>query len=265
MTAFDRDTAVDPVGGGAYRAHMSRDWFAPRGPNGGYVAAVVLRAMQDAVGDPERAPRSLTCHYTRPPAEGECTVRVTVERAGRSLSTLSARLEQDGRLMVLAVAAFAKDFPAVMEYREPPPVVTSPNGLRVPPGGPHIPAIAQRFVVEGLIGPRPFSGGDEAVTGGWLRLAEPQAADAAALALYSDAWLPAPFARLTEPVPVPTVDLTIHFRARLPLPGADPEAPVLARFRSTTAHAGFSEEDGELWAPDGTLLAQSRQLAVLVP
>jgi acyl-CoA thioesterase len=44
-----------------------------------------------------------------------------------------------------------------------------------------------------------------------------------------------------------------------------PEEPVLARFSSKTSHGGFFEEDGEIWAPDGTLLAQSRQLALLVP
>ena len=45
----------------------------------------------------------------------------------------------------------------------------------------------------------------------------------------------------------------------------DPGAPVLARFTSSTSAGGFFEEDGALWSPDGTLLAQSRQLALLFP
>ena len=53
---------------------------------------------------------------------------------------------------------------------------------------------------------------------------------------------------------VPTVDLTIHFRAELPHPGLAADAFVLAVFRTTVAADGFLEEDGEIWAPDGTLL-----------
>jgi hypothetical protein len=107
--------------------------------------------------------------------------------------------------------------------------------------------------------------GEDALAGGWLRLAEPRIADAAALAFYADAWLPTPFARLETPVPAPTIDLSIHFRTRLPHPGMGPDEPVLARFSSSTSHGGFFEEDGAIWAPDGTLLAQSRQLALLFP
>jgi hypothetical protein len=36
-------------------------------------------------------------------------------------------------------------------------------------------------------------------------------------------------------------------------------------FRSSTAREGFWEEDGELFARGGALLAQSRQLALALP
>jgi acyl-CoA thioesterase len=140
------------------------------------------------------------------------------------------------------------------------------------PAGPGIAEIALRTALAPVFGPMAqdapgtASGVNaEAVVGGWLRLAEPRVADAAALAFYCDAWLPAPFAVLQAPAPAPTIDLTIHFRHRLPIAGADPAQPVLARFHSSTSAEGFAEEDGMLWSADGTLLAQSRQLALLRP
>ena len=269
LTAFERDTAVAPAGEGVWQATISDQWTVPRGgPNGGYVAALVLRALQDAVADPERSPRSLTLHYLRPPAAGQpATVEVTVERAGRSLTTLSARLVQDGRVMVLALAAFAVDFPTVLDYATPAPpeIHTPPDGLITLPEDADVPPIGHRTAIAPVFGSGALTGSDEALVGGWLRLAEPRIADAAAVAFYADAWLPTAFARLTEATPAPTVDLTIHFRARLPHPGLAPEDPVLARFSSSTSAGGFFEEDGWIWAPDGTLLAQSRQLALLIP
>jgi acyl-CoA thioesterase len=262
---FASDTAVHAAGPGVWSASVSSQWSVPRGPNGGYIAAIVLRAMQAEVADAARAPRSLTLHYLRPPGEGPCEVHVVVERAGRTLSSLSARLVQDGRLMVVALGAFAADFPTAADYAAPAPAAGPPPALRTVADGPGVLPIAQRTALAPVFGPAPLSGGDEALTGGWLRLAEPRIADAEAVAFYCDAWLPAPFTRMTSPAPAPTIDLTIHFRTRLPHPGMGADEPVLARFTSRTSHAGFFEEDGEIWAPDGTLLAQSRQLALLFP
>lgn len=267
-TEFDRDTAVEPVSEGLWRATVSDRWAVPRGPNGGYIAALMLRAMEGAVGDPARAPRSLTLHYLRPPRPGAAAaVETTIERAGRTLTTVTARLVQDGKAMVLAIGAFAEDFPTVADYATPAPpeIAVPPAELHTLDPAPGVPPIALRTALSPAFGPAPMSGGDEALTGGWLRLAQPRPADAAVIAFYADAWLPSPFARLTTPAPAPTIDLTIHFRARLPHPGMADGDPVLARFSSTTSRGGFFEEDGSIWAPDGTLLAQSRQLALLFP
>jgi acyl-CoA thioesterase len=78
--------------------------------------------------------------------------------------------------------------------------------------------------------------------------------------VLADGYYPAVWARLTEPYAAPTIDLTVHVRAPLPVTG-----PLLARFTTNLAKDGFFEEDGELWSRDGTLVAQSRQLALLLP
>lgn len=260
-----RDTAVRSIGGGRFSATVSSHWSTPRGPNGGYVAALFVRALAVAVDDAARAPRSLTLHYLRPPAPGPCEIAVTVERTGRSLTSLSARLVQGGETMVVALAAFATAFPAAIDYARAAPDVGPPPELRLAPPDAGFPSVAYRCATAPVFGPGIFRGGDEALTGGWLRLAEPEVPDAAAVAFFTDAWMPAPYARLTAPAPAPTIDLTIHFRTALPHPEMDADTPVLVRFASTTSADGFFEEDGAIWAPDGTLLAQSRQLALLVP
>jgi len=86
------------------------------------------------------------------------------------------------------------------------------------------------------------------------------------LAFFSDALFSPPFIRLTEPATTPTVDLTVHFRK--PLPAAVGDAPAvpelcLARFGSGLVQDGFFEEDGVIWAADGSVLAQSRQLGIV--
>jgi acyl-CoA thioesterase len=118
------------------------------------------------------------------------------------------------------------------------------------------------------IGEPPWSSGEpsrEAVAGGWIRLEEPQVLDAPAVAALTDSWVPPVFSRTREPMAVPTVDLTVHFRTSLPLPGADPDDFLLAVFRTQAAAEGFLEEDGDVWTRDGVLVAQSRQLAAILP
>ena len=266
LTRFDRDTAVEPLGDGAYAARIDRAWWIGRGPHGGYVAAIVMRAMTEALADPDRQARSLTVHYTAPPVEGPAHIVVAVERFGRSLTTLSARMTQDDRLVAIALAAFSRPYRGAAEYADAaPPDAPAPEDARRIPFDAPAPDFARNLDMRPAFGPRPFSASErEAVTGGWLRLAEPRKHDPIALAFYADAWWPAPFGRLSTVAPAPTIDLTVHFRAPASASSAPPGDYLLGIFRSRTAREGFFEEDGELWTRDGVLLAQSRQLALLL-
>jgi acyl-CoA thioesterase len=264
---FSELTAVDRTSTDTFELHVEPSSFIVRGPNGGYLAAVLLRAMTARVSDlgdePSRPVRSLTVHYARAPVAGPATITTEVVRTGRSLVTCSARLEQSGRPALAALAAFSPAWTGPAWHHDPPPSVPGADTVGLPvrdrPPLPFTNYWDQRFA----LGASPGDKADRAETGGWLRLAEPQPVDSIVVAAMSDAWFPAAFALVDAPVP--TVDLTIHFRVALPYPGLGPEDFVLVRFVSRTAADGFVEEDGHLWAPDGTLIAQSRQLAILLP
>jgi acyl-CoA thioesterase len=282
LRPFDADTAVRELsreggdGGEPLRAQLaaevSPDWRAGRGPHGGYLAAILMRALIQTVADAERAPRSLTIHYARAPQPGPVEIVTRIERAGRSLSTLSARMEQDGRLTALALAAFSVPWSAQEALELPMPDVDPPDATRDATLSlvENAPPFTRHIVVQGRIGARPFTGSDAPMdVGAWLGLAEPRAIDPISLAFFSDALFSPPFIRLTEPSTTPTVDLTVHFRKPLAPTEAVGDAPpphelCFARFRTGLIQDGFFEEDGVIWAEDGTVLAQSRQLGIVM-
>ena len=262
---FDELTAVSRTGDDTFTTNIDPSSFIVRGPNGGYLAAVALRAMTERLSDPSRAARSLTVHYPAAPQAGPTTITTEVVRLGRALATMTARLEQDGKPMVVATAAFSPPWDSVAFNDTAPPDVVSVEHAEHREMQNPLPFIDywdERFAIGPAIGTGIAA---RAETGGWLRLREPQPIDAIVVAAMADAWPPAVFTKLPNPNPVPTVDLTVHFRTTLPTVAAPPDDHVLVRFRSHTSADGFLEEDGEIWAADGSLLAQSRQLAIVLP
>ena len=201
---------------------MDRGWWIVRGPNGGYVAAVLLRAMAARLGDPGRAPRSLTVHYTAPPAEGLVRIEVQVERSGRSLTTLSARMTQEGRLLALALAAFSAS-------REGPSIAAcahaggrSARALRVDGRARRIPSPDPRALRHPLGDRRPALLGRKR---GPLRRLDQDGGAADRRRLRRGGVRrrasAGPFAWASPEAPlgpVPTIDLTVHFRGTLPCP-----------------------------------------------
>jgi acyl-CoA thioesterase len=273
LAAFDRAIAVEPQGAGIYTATVDPAWSAPMGPNGGYLAAIVVRALEQEL-DPrgERRMRSLTCHYLRRPADGPMELHVEAIRSGRRFTSARVTARQDGKEMIAALAALATP-----GLPEPMTWVPEPPDLGPPPEADsdwaefddRMPALLQQLRIAPRVGGPPFSGQPLVANhppegGGWIQLAEPRGIDAAFVALCTDVWWPPSLQPLTTPAGAPTIDLTIHFRADLPREPL-PDQPVLGHFRTTAATEGLIEEDGVVFAADGTLLAQSRQLALFTP
>jgi acyl-coenzyme A thioesterase PaaI-like protein len=272
MSGFDDDIALEPTGERSWAGAIAAGWDTPRGPLGGYVMAILMRGFELAINDPARTARAVTVHFLRSPGAGPVAVSAVVEREGRSLSTLSGRLEQDGKLIALGLGAYSTAWESPLLDHPPMPQVEPADPDHRPPPDPdrdlpagdfprkNPPPFTQRLSMQHRFGEPPFSGAERGEVGGWLGLRERRPLDAPAIAMLADAWFPAPWPRLAELAPAPTIDLTVHFRTPLPLP----DTLLLGRFSSSLVRDGFFDEDGELWTPDGTLVAHSRQLGLLL-
>ena len=285
-TVFDRDTAVRRIesaaddnapsenGAGSPPPRRTSPRTSPPAgaPDAAPTAATWRRSCSArsiaTVDDPARTPRSLTIHYAASPEAGPVEIHTTIERAGRSLSTLSARMEQAGRVTALALAAFSVPWTAPGANELPMPELGEPDAERrsTPKLFKGAPEFTKQLVMQPRVGAIPFAGsGAPMRIGGWTGLPEPRPVDALALALFCDAWFPPSFIALDSPAVSPTIDLTIHFRQPISACDCDPAALCLGVFETRLLHDGLFEEDGVIWAPDGAVLAQSRQLGIIMP
>lgn len=263
-TAFEQDTAAAPLGEGRYAITLSDRWWVGRGPNGGYVAALMLRAMTGEVASldesPSLPPRSLTVHFLLRPEAGPAEIEVTLEHAGRATCFLSARMVQDGEIKAKAMAVFSgeRDGPSFdnssMPQVPPPEELDEWDTEQAPV------AVFGRYramMIKGL----PGEAGDRAETMGWIRLRDEQPVDPVLAAAVLDVWYPAPFVVFKEIPFAPTLEYTVHFPREIPEPG--PPDWCLIRLTSEEGTEGHFTEDAELWSRDGRLLAKARQMALL--
>jgi acyl-CoA thioesterase len=258
--SFDAAIAVTSDGPGRFEAQLHPDWDGPFLPNGGILAAILLRAARTELGRPDLPPRTLSVHYPRPARHGAATVTAAVLREGRSSALVRVELHQDERLVCTALVTSTTARHSPISLRKPAP--RFPPLDSVEPGEPPAPPpMMKRLDMRPSLGDAPFTSSAEAMTGGWLGLRDDdRLVDAELITTFCDAWWPPIFATLDRLMAVPTLELTVHFRHTAPV-----EGPVFARFKTTTLHEGHYDETGELWAADGTLIAESGQIAMLLP
>src|SRR5438874_1013232 len=111
--SFAGDSAVTRVGPTTFTAELHERWSSLVGIHGGYTAAIVANAIIATVDDPSRALRSFATQFAAVPRPGPVDIEVTVERTGKSMTTTSARLFQQGRMLQVAHAASSTTRPGI--------------------------------------------------------------------------------------------------------------------------------------------------------
>jgi acyl-CoA thioesterase len=273
---FDRDLSLARVPSDTdalrFTGAFAERWFIDRAVRGGQVIAAVVRAIEAAVGDPERTLRSITHHYLLPATAGPFSIEVSIDRHGRTLTNVSATLRQDGKVVGSSLAALGATWDSYEWDHPTMPAVPAPEQCPDFWGGTGgFVNLHRQWEYGHAIGPRLRSStlGDparpETVSGGWLRLKDPRPVDAALAACLTDTWPPGVFAHLgDEPVIFPTVDLTVQLLRPLPEAGDDGTGHCLVWHRLDTARAGWVLQDTEVWTQRGVLIARGRQHALLI-
>ncbi len=253
------DTAVEGSHG-RYRAHLSRAWEV-WGPNGGYLAAIALRAA--AAAAPVPRPASFACHFLSVAEFDTVELTVVPLRVTRRAASLRVSMTQRERPILEAFAWFIGAVDGLAHDAATMPALPGPEGLpameallppedRAPfPFWNNLEVRPTRFVP-----PRERRAGAP-VLQSWYRFrpratfTDPALDAARAVILIDTLQWPAAFRAYDDPAYLaPSIDLAVQFHRLAPevewLLG-DASAPVAAD--------GLIGGRVAVWSPDGRLLA----------
>ena len=260
---FSEVSAVQRVELGRYVSSVDAGWTIGGRPNGGYLLAIVSRAILDHSQFADVI--STSVHFLFSPESGVVDVQVEQIRVGKSYGHFEGRLFQNGRcaLTVIAIVGnLAKEQNPFWRGQDIECTV-APYEACVPipsstPGG-FIASIMEH--VEIVMDPsvRIYSEGVPSGSGelkGWLKLPGDEVFDSVSLQYALDAFPPATF-EIQRTGWVPTLSLTTYLRA-LPSPG-----PLRVLQRANLVQGQMVDEVCSIWDSKQRLVAQATQLAAI--
>ena len=267
MFEFDSATQVSRVSGddsaATYQAKIRDGWDIFGAANGGYVGAVIARAMQLHGERPD--PYTLTVHYLAPVTPGVARIEIETVKRGRLTNSMMAKLfvtDDAGkeRVAIAAIGAFGNlERRGTSVVKGNPPVLPDFDSIAVDRrgDGPNLmERLALRIHPDDAVFAKDSPNGEGSMRA-WFAFPDDRPMDALATIIASDATAPAVFNLVGQVGWVPTIELTIHFRQ---IPTGN---KLKTSFSSRFLVGGLVEEDGEIWDVDGNLIAISRQIAAM--
>jgi acyl-CoA thioesterase len=230
----------------------ARSWS---GMHGGVVVGTLLRAAARATG---RRPAAVTAHLHRAVDPGSAGIVVTERLSGRTVSSVSVGLDQGERRASASVVLSGADDHEASFWRSARQGLSSlpaPQEIERLGGFEDVTPMAGHLDIRPLGDSRPFGGGDEPVLTAWVRLRPAPDYQPAVAAVLLDALVPSMYAVLSTPTVIPTVEFTVHYS-----PVHPSEEWFFIQQRTTWSTASLCVDEAELRTPEGTLVAQSRQL-----
>ncbi len=260
---FDDATRVT-AGDSRWQGRTSEDYWAFVGPFGGATAATILRALID---HPQRSgdPLALTVNYCAPIVQGDFDLDVRLVKANRSTQHWCVELTQGGgEVATLATAIFAERRPSWSHQQAEFPQA-SPFEQTLPYAKVAANWVKQydfRFVEgEPSLGVANKDAPASAYSKLWIGDRVPRKIDVLSLMAMSDAFFARIFHARRELVPFGTVSLTTYFHAAAEDLAKEDITRVLAVADAKIFHKSYGDQSGELWSPNGRLLATTTQIA----
>ncbi|AHF68187.1 MULTISPECIES: acyl-CoA thioesterase [Pseudomonas] len=237
-------------------------WSQGRACFGGLMAALQYEAMRARVPQ-DRPVRSLAITFVGPAEPGvPISFEVDILREGKAVSQVLGRAIQNGQVMTLMQGSFGAARESVVAVAAD----TAPElkALEHCPALPFISGVMPEYMrfmeMRWALGGLPFSNTPSLAIGGYVRFrdeVEPQSLTEAHILAMVDTWPPALLPHLSKPTPGSSLTWTIEF--------VQPQ-PALntldwCSYRAVIEHArdGYGHTAAMLWAPDGQLVAISRQ------
>lgn len=241
---------------------IDRSWWSWSGVHGGLLAFHMVERLR--AEHPDRHLRDLSVGFLAAPDDRPITMETTARPAGRNTVFTDLLALQDGTPVATARAVLGRNRTGPAYTGTPAPQAPRPDDI-APLDFPIEPIpFTQHLEFRPVSAARPFGGGDRADMLTWVRLRDGRPLTPATVALLLDAFAPALYATLRDPVPIPTVQFNLQLTSRLD--GEPVEGWALGRISTRHAGDGWAVDDSAIWSVTGDLLGLGRQTRrVIVP
>jgi acyl-CoA thioesterase len=263
MTPFSALLSAIRAAADTYHAEIPEDWLQGRTSFGGLTAALCLAATERAV--PDLPPLRAAQFTFVGPAGGAVEMTPRLLRRGKSSVFAAVELRAAGSLATHATLSFGAARESKYSYRtRAMPNAPAPGTTEAFFSRSGKPSFTQHF--EGFV-----AGGPKLVSSAaipeillWLRHRDPSGmAGLPGLIALGDTPPIAACTMLSAPVPVSTITWSVEIIDAAAALRAPSDAWYLLRSVGEDVREGYSVQNMELWARDGTLIMLARQTVAI--